>query len=597
MKKQHIIFDTEIIGLEKPVFLTCVKIKETQEKFAFWEHKRNDMRQLLDLLYRDDLTWIGFNSINFDKQLINAAMCGHDAHVIKRIATTIIQYGLKPWDVRRLFPMEELDFDHIDLIEVAPGVRISLKAYAGRMDSPRMVDLPYHHDKDLNKSEQAVLQDYCFNDLEETDRLHTTLAEALALRVMLSKQHGIDLRSKSDAQAAEAILKKICGVAKNSGLRPTYVNYTTPSLIKTKNEQIKELIEQTENTAFAIDKNGAPVEPEWMKDPIAFRGGLYKYGLGGLHSQHDLRLHRVATDDYGISDFDVTSYYPNILINCDLVPTMSGNKGEAFINAYKDIYAQRVAAKRAKNKVVDKSLKIALNGTFGKLGSPYSAFYAPDLLLAVTITGQLNLFCMIEALTRHKGVEILSANTDGIMVGYPKKLREKVLAEIAANTKRTGFGWEETPYVKIAMKDVNNYLAITVDGKVKAKGLYAPYGVLQMKNPTFQVCSDAAADYLLKGTSPERYIARQKRIEKFLSVRTVNGGGEQNGVPFGRLARWYMTTDELPPLRYLSNGNKVPKSDGGRLCLELPATLPLDLDKHWYVKETYQILHDIGAYE
>ena len=597
MKKKHAIFDTEIIGLEKPVFLTCVKIKETQEKFAFWEHKRGDMQRLLDMLYRDDLTWVGFNSFNFDKPLVNAAMCGHDAHTIKRIATSIIQDGLKPWDVRKMFPMEELDFDHIDLIEVAPGVRISLKAYAGRMSSPRMVDLPYHHDKDLNKTEQAVLQDYCFNDLEETERLHTVLGEALALRVTLGNQHSIDLRSKSDAQAAEAILKKICGLGKNSGLRPTYVSYSTPKLIQTKNATIRELIEMTEATPFVIDKNGAPLEPDWMKKPIAFNGGLYKYGLGGLHSQHDQRYYDESDDDYGISDFDVTSYYPNILMNCGLVPVMSGNKGEAFIEAYKDIYAQRVEAKRAKNKVVDKSLKIALNGTFGKLGSPYSAFYAPDLMLAVTITGQLNLFCMIEALTAIRGVSIISANTDGIMVKYPRNQRPKVMNAFEQNTKRTGFGWEETPYKKVALKDVNNYIVITESGKVKAKGLYAPFGVLEMKNPTFQVCSNAAAEYLLKGTSPERYISRQKRIENFLSVRTVNGGGEQNGTPFGRLARWYMTTDELPPLRYLSNGNKVPKSDGGRLCLELPSSLPADLDKQWYVKEAYQILHDIGAYE
>lgn len=597
MKKHHAIFDTEIIGLENPVFLTCVKIKETKEKFAFWQHKRGEMRRLLDMLYRDDLTWVSFNGNHFDKPLVNAACCGHDAHTIKRIATAIIQDGLKSWDVRKVFPMEELNFDHIDIIEVAPGVRISLKAHAGRMDSPRMVDLPYHHDKDLNKSEQAVLQDYCFNDLEETERLHTILGEALALRVLLGQQHGMDLRSKSDAQVAEAILKKACGVFKNSGLKPTYVNYSTPSLIHTKNTQLLDLIERSEDTAFAIDKNGSPLEAEWMNTPIAFKGGLYKYGLGGLHSQHDLRYHDQANDEYAISDFDVTSYYPNLILNCGLVPIISGNKGEVFLQTYKEIYDQRVAAKKAGNKIVDKSLKISLNGTYGKLGSQYSAFYAPDLMLAVTLTGQLNLLCVIDELTNIKGVSIVSANTDGIMVKYSRKLRDKIDKVFALNSKRTGFGWEETPYRTVALKNVNNYIVITESGEIKAKGLYAPYGVLQMKNPTFQVCSDAAARYLLDDTPPEKFIAKQRKIQQFLSVRNVNGGGEQNGKPFGRLARWYMTTDNLPPLRYLSNGNKVPKSEGGKLCLELPAKLPPDLDKHWYVKETYQILHDIGAYE
>jgi hypothetical protein len=117
-----------------------------------------------------------------------------------------------------------------------------------------------------------------------------------------------------------------------------------------------------------------------------------------------------------------------------------------------------------------------------------------------------------------------------------------------------------------------------------------------MKNPTMEVCSDAAAAYLAKGTKPEKFIRRCKDFRKFLEVRKVEGGGEQNGVPFGRIARWYMTTEVLPPLRYTGNGNKVAKTDGARICLELPQTLPADLNFDWYVKETYQILHDVGAY-
>ena len=88
--------------------------------------------------------------------------------------------------------------------------------------------------------------------------------------------------------------------------------------------------------------------------------------------------------------------------------------------------------------------------------------------------------------------------------------RDKVLQALATNTQRTGLGWEETSYRKVAMKDVNNYFAVTLDGKVKAKGLYSETSL--MKNPTMQVCSDAAKQYLLDGTPPEKFIAKQKDI-------------------------------------------------------------------------------------
>ena len=117
-----------------------------------------------------------------------------------------------------------------------------------------------------------------------------------------------------------------------------------------------------------------------------------------------------------------------------------------------------------------------------------------------------------------------------------------------------------------------------------------------MKNPTMQVCSDAAKQYLLDGTPPEKFIAKQKDIRAFLTVRNAKGGAEQGGVEIGRTPRWYMTTETLPPIRYVSNGNKVPKTDGARLCMKLPDTIPNDLDRTWYVQETYEILYDVGAY-
>ena len=67
------------------------------------------------------------------------------------------------------------------------------------------------------------------------------------------------------------------------------------------------------------------------------------------------------------------------------------------------------------------------------------------------------------------------------------------------------------------------------------------------------------------------------------------------GTAFGRVARWYMTTDKLPPLTYLSSGNKVPSTDGAKACMTLPDKLPKDLDFEWYINEAYRILNDLGV--
>ena len=288
--------------------------------------------------------------------------------------------------------------------------------------------------------------------------------------------------------------------------------------------------------------------------------------------------------------------------------------------------------------------KVVCNGTFGKLGSQFSSFYSPDLMLAVTLTGQLNLLCLIYEFECRPSIKVLSANTDGVTVMYPAKFRDLILRKVAENAERTGFEYEETRYSKIAMKDVNNYLAITVDGKVKRKGLYAAKGL--MKNPTMQVCSDMAIEYLKHGTHPQVAIYGHDDMTDFVAVRAVKGGGIQHdtfvevddwvlvddrgtkdngwmrqewldnelekapvrrksrpnpvqvglgGKPFGRMARWYMCNSSQHPINYVGSGNKVPKTDGAKVCMTLPEELPEDLDRDWYVKETLSLLADMGV--
>jgi len=221
-------------------------------------------------------------------------------------------------------------------------------------------------------------------------------------------------------------------------------------------------------------------------------------------------------------------------------------------------------------------------------------------------------------------------------------MRDKMLATIARQGKRTGFEYEETRYRKVAIKDVNNYIAIKLDpeAKPKRKGLYAEAGVIEMKNPTMEVCSDAAAAYLKDGVAPEITIRSETDIRKFVEIREINttGGGVQHktsmlvddwieiadrqwvreawepghttvkrksrptpavvgvgGTPFGRVARWYMSTHSLVPITQVNNGNLVAGTRGGRLCLMLPDTLPSDLNYDWYIKETYSMLNDMGV--
>ena len=74
-------------------------------------------------------------------------------------------------------------------------------------------------------------------------------------------------------------------------------------------------------------------------------------------------------------------------------------------------------------------------------------------------------------------------------------------------------------------------------------------------------------------------------MTKFVSVRKVTGGAEWRGEPLGKAVRFYYSTEteQGDAITYSKNGNKVPKSDGARPLMNLPETMPPDVDVDRYV--------------
>lgn len=128
----------------------------------------------------------------------------------------------------------------------------------------------------------------------------------------------------------------------------------------------------------------------------------------------------------------------------------------------------RIAALESELKTVKSesdTKKIVMNGTFGKLGSKWSIFYAPAEMIQVTITGQLALLMLIEALEL-VGISVVSANTDGIVIKCRRDwewLRDSIVQWWESVT---GFETEHAQYTQVASRDVNSYVAIKSNGEI-----------------------------------------------------------------------------------------------------------------------------------
>ena len=115
-----------------------------------------------------------------------------------------------------------------------------------------------------------------------------------------------------------------------------------------------------------------------------------------------------------------------------------------------------------------------------------------------------------------------------------------------------------------------------------------------MKNTVNTICIEAVINLLTKGIDIEDTILTCRDITKFLTVRTVQGGGEYKGEYLGKVVRWYYGHGD-EPIRYKKNGNKVAKSDGAIPCMDLPDKFPKDLNYERYLQEAYQMERNLNA--
>ena len=582
------VFDTETMPNRT---LICAKNVDTGAWFDLWRHEENAPARLKRFITQPGATFVGFNSHSFDSLIVSAFCAGRTELEIKRIADNIITNNVPPWIAMRKFALIDVFIDHIDLIEVAPSF-VGLKAYGARMHMPRLQEMPLAHDAFLEPEQEPLLLEYCHNDVDTTVELLNQLEKEVILRVEMSRRYGVDMRSKSDAQMAEQVYITTMGLQRAENEIPAHVVYTAPGFLKFRDAGLQHILDSVNGRQFEVSPSTGHVKlPKFLGDAsVKFGTGEYQLGVGGIHSVHDRKVCHTAGDDV-ICDIDAASFYPSIILECGFVPE---NLGQRFIEEYRTIYDRRLEAKRAGDKVTDGTLKISLNGTFGKLASRYSVLYSPDLMLAVTLTGQLTLLMLIEWLEA-VGATTLSANTDGIAIRYPKNLDPAIQRAVANFGKVSNFSFEFTPYRVLAMKDVNNYIAVKPDRSLKTKGLYAPLSL--KKNPTAQVCTDAACEWLAKGT-PFIETIKAAPFCDFISARNVTGGGEQMGHHLGKVVRWYQSNDPtLEPIRYAANGNKVPKTDGARACMTLVDKIehPPDLDYDWYHREAIKIAVALGC--
>jgi hypothetical protein len=478
-------------------FLLVTRDIETHE----YQTYQLEDRLFTDLIHNPNVNLIGWNNHSYDNLLLNyiaqesvpstsgwgkQAVTEVSTYTVHTLSNRIIN-GPKDDPYIKQLRFAETMYHSQDikaLLDPVPG----LKKIEMRTGFHNVQDLPLPPDTKLTNKQKQIITEYCHNDVDATYERYLAARDHIQLREYLAGRFNLPverLRSASEPRTAEYILsteatrytnrrpwqiKNELQLMDAQPNRVVNIKDCIPQWIKFRTPELSQTLDVLLGLVLSIDISTGYAQAGDIKQIVTVANKDYQLGIGGLHSIDSPGIF-YSNNTTQLIEADVTSYYPSILIRDRLHPR--GYETE-WIDAYEQIYTDRLQAKNDSDRSTEAyALKIILNATFGKFGSQYSSFYDPTLLLRVTLTGQLALLMLIEACAE-KQIEVLSANTDGIMINLLDHQADDWASICHWWQKHTRFTLEYTHYQTYARRDVNSYTALTIDNKIKNKGVFAP---------------------------------------------------------------------------------------------------------------------------
>lgn len=431
---------------------------------------------------------------------------------------------------------------------------------------------------------------YNLNDVFIVCEMIRLYIDEVRLRYNISKAYEVDVLSSSRSNIADNLFVKFysefSGLAE-SQWRGRKTERTAMSFkrvifpfIKFKTKELQELLEEMKKVViYSIGKKAlkeiAPKYPElkylktnnesgWFE--VKINNLIYTIATGGLHSQdipRELKSKLTFVDDWKLSDckeggskeedapsiwdvitdnsyiyvhWDIASFYPSIMDVYKIAPAHMNES--VFVKLIHWLKETRVTAKHSKEDYIDgipkdvlaQVLKIVINSIYGKLGFEKGDICDRLAVLKVTINGQLMIMMLCESLEL-AGIEVVSANTDGIVVKLHKKNKAK-FEEIADEWKRlTKLDADSEEYRCYINRDINNYVIEELNGKVSYKGALHPtmYAVDLQKGYDMPIVAKAVVDYFLNDKPILETLYECKNILDFCKTQNV---GRQFHVEF-----------------------------------------------------------------
>ncbi|RDY29060.1 hypothetical protein CHL78_003610 [Romboutsia weinsteinii] len=534
----------------------------------------NDREEFLRVFSKNkNSVWLGYNIRGYDQWIMKAILSNINPCMV---SDKMIKEKLPGGRVDRRLYSQELIF-----FELGDGFKSlkELELYMGES----IVESSISFDMETYPTEDQIqeLTRYCLHDVRMTLKVFNQVKHEYEAQEGLIELFNLEQNqfNKSKAQLSSFIL---------GAKRPNYE----------RNDEFDFEIIKT------LDISKYKFIEDWYKDidnrnyKKSLKTNVYNvetdFGWGGLHSARK----KYMAEDF-IVNSDVSSFYPSIIINYNLLSRNVKNPEK-----YKQIRDRRMELKKGKDPK-EYPLKIVLNSTFGASKDRNNDLYDPQIANGICVNGQLLLLDLIEKveLTFGETAQFIQGNTDGVMFKFQSKEDVNKYLELCRKwCERTYMELDHDMIKKVIQKDVNNYIFIQEDGRVKSKGAYVKK--LSLLDNDLPIVNKALKEYLINGVEIEETIQNANKLIDFQKCVKVTGvykyalyGNEKIGLKILRVFASKNASDpcvmkvkddfknpekiaNTPERAFIINENIVDKNASEKL------------DKTWYINLAKKRLDD-----
>lgn len=567
-------YDRLVVLLDSKTKSEKVIVNNKEELEKFYQENKFDI-------------WIGFNNKSYDQYILKGILSGFNP---KKISDYIIIDGKQGWKFSTLFSrIYTIQYDLMN------SLNKGLKTYEGfQGKNIKESDVSFNIPRKLNKEEIEETIKYCRTDVINTYELFFKTLDDFNAHMDLVKMAGGNLKylSKTKTQLSSIILE-----AKMNERDDEFDLYLPDNLKIKKYKNVVEWYKSEESRRYYKNTRTKRGKIKKSKNEleVLVAGVPHVFGWGGLHGAKNM----YHSKGYFILA-DVASLYPSLMIVYNLLSRSCSQTGK---KKYEEIYHNRLKLKAEGKKKEQAPLKLVLNSTYGASKDKYNQLLDPRNANLVCMFGQLFLLDLIEQLEDY--VEIIQSNTDGILFKLdPKDFN--VVDDICYEWEvRTGLNLEFDQYKEVFQKDVNNYLLVSVDGDVKAKGAYVKE--LNSLDYDLPIVNKAIREYMVNKIPVEETILSSHNLYDFQMVTklsskydyAVHGSKKikervirsfaSTRESDGALRKKHSTTGSYEKISLTSDHNFINNGDIRNV------RTPNYLDKNYYTNLAKKRLEDFGV--